>query len=131
MKRSLTRMTIAGALACLATAASAETVYEEVWTCELEADKTIQEVEAINARWLAFVNERTGKGKVRSSVVRTVVGNADVFLFVDTYPDLATWSATKEFLGSDEGEEVEELFEGVSDCSENRLYRRDYTTPEK
>jgi hypothetical protein len=127
MKSLLTRVMLAGALTCLGMAASAETTYEEVWTCELEEGKTIEDIQAANSKWLASVNEKTGKGKIRSSVVRAVVGNTDMFLFVDTYPDLATWSATKEFLGSDEGEEVEQLFEGLSDCSENRLYRRDYT----
>ncbi|HZX25020.1 MAG TPA: hypothetical protein VFF18_15900 [Woeseiaceae bacterium] len=127
MKRFLTRVTVAGALTCLGMAAYAEPAYEEVWTCKLEEGKTIEEVQAANSKWLAMVSKEIGKGKIRSSVVRSVVGNADIFLFVDTYPDLATWSATKEFLGSDEGEAADELFEGISDCSENRLYRRDYT----
>lgn len=127
MKTLLTRATMAGALMCLGMTASAETIFEEVWTCKLEDGKTIEEIQAANSKWLKFVNEKTGKGKIRSSVVAAVVGNTDIFLFVDTYPDLATWSATKEFLGSEEGEEVEQLFEGLSDCSENRLYRRDYT----
>jgi hypothetical protein len=127
MKTLLTRVTVAGALMGLGMTANAETIFEEVWTCKLEDGKTIEEVQAANSKWLKVVNDKTGKGKIRSSVVIAVVGNTDIFLFVDTYPDLATWSATKEFLGSDEGDEVEEVFEGLSDCSENRLYRRDYT----
>lgn len=127
MKRFLTHATVAGALTCLGMAAYAETAFEEVWTCELEEGKTIEEVQAANSKWLAMVSKEIGKGKIRSSVVRSIVGKTDMFLFVDTYPDLATWSATKEFLGSDEGAAADELFEGISDCSENRLYRRDYT----
>jgi hypothetical protein len=116
-----------GALTCLSMAAAAEPVFEEVWTCELEDGKTVEEVQAANSKWLEAVNEKTGKGKIRSSVVRAVVGNTKIFMFVDTYPDLTTWGATKEFLGSDEGQELDQLFDGISDCSENRLYRRDYT----
>ncbi len=127
MKHVTTRIFVAGALSCLALSAAAETVYEEVWTCELEDGKTIEEVQAANSKWLATVNEKAGKGKIRSSVLRAVVGDTDTFYFVDTYPDLATWGATKEYLGSDEGQSVEEVFEGLSDCSQNRLYRRDYT----
>ena len=127
MKKFLMQATLAGAVMGLAMTASAETIYEEVWTCKLEEGKTIEDVQAANSKWLKFVNDKTGKGKIRSSVVAAVVGNTDTFLFVDTYPDLATWGATKELLGSEEGEEVEEVFEGLSDCSENRLYRREYT----
>jgi len=52
----------------------------------------------------------------------SVVGNSEIFLFVDTYPNLGTWSAVKTALDSEEGEALEELFEGTSDCSENRLW---------
>jgi len=41
MKRLLTHVTVAGALTCLGMAAYAETIYEEVWTCELEEGKTV------------------------------------------------------------------------------------------
>lgn len=52
-----------------------------------------------------------------------VVGNTERFLFVDIYPNLPTWAATKDALNSDAGKELDELFEGVSDCSENRLWK--------
>ncbi|MEJ2603336.1 MAG: hypothetical protein P8172_08565 [Gammaproteobacteria bacterium] len=127
MKNVTTRIFVAGVLSCLALSAAAETIYEEVWTCTLEEGKNLEDVQAANSEWLASVNDKTGKGKIRSSVLRAVVGDTGTFYFVDTYPDLATWSATKEYLGTDEGQSVEEVFEGLSECSQNRLYRRDYT----
>lgn len=127
MNKKLTHALSAGVLCCLSLGAHAETIFEEVWTCELKEGKTAAEVQAINSKWLAFVNEKTGKGKIRSSVVTSQVGKLDMFLFVDTYPDLATWSATKEALRSEEGQAFDEAFDGVSECSENRLYRREYT----
>ncbi len=127
MKKLITSLTAATVLSLAAGAAMAETTFEEVWTCKLEEGKTVEDVQVINSRWLKFVNDKAGKGKIRSSVVMAQVGNIDMFLFVDTYPDLATWAATKEALRSEEGQALDEAFEGVSDCSENRLYRREYT----
>jgi hypothetical protein len=67
---------------------------------------------------------------ITSSVITAVVGDTSVFLFVDSYPDLATWAATKTRLDSDEAEAdgMGDLFDGVSECSENRLYKSEPTT---
>jgi hypothetical protein len=63
------------------------------------------------------------KGGSTSSVGESVVGNIENFIFVDTYPNLATWAATKDALDSDAGAELDDLFMEVSECSENRLWR--------
>jgi hypothetical protein len=52
-----------------------------------------------------------------------VVGNSERFIFVDTYPNLTTWAATKDALDSPAGNDLDELFEDVSECSENRLWK--------
>ena len=62
-------------------------------------------------------------GGITSSVGTTIVGNNKVFIFVDSYPNLATWAAAKNALDSDVGQEVEGLFGDVSECSDNRLWK--------
>lgn len=110
----------------LGSAASADSI-TEAWTCELEDEKTIEDVQAANSKWLAFVNSKIKGGGIESAVGTAVVGNAEIFLFIDTYPDLATWAATKDLLDSDEGEELGDLFDDIADCSENRLWKMEST----
>ena len=93
--------------------------YVEVWTCELEDEKTIEDAQAANSKWLAYVRENVSED-IASSLVTPVVGDADDFVFIDTYPDLDTWAKTKTRL---QDSDTEELFEGVTDCSKNSLHR--------
>ena len=44
-------------------------------------------------------------------------------MYVDSYPDLATWAAGKAALSTDAGQAVEDGFDDVMDCTGNRLYR--------
>lgn len=93
--------------------------YVEVWTCQLEDEKTIEDAQAANSKWLAYVRENVSED-IASSLVTPVVGDSDDFVFIDTYPDLDTWSKTKTRL---QDSDTEELFEGVTDCSKNSLHR--------
>lgn len=101
--------------------------YVEVWTCTLVDDKTVDDVQAANSKWLAYVHENIS-ADITSSILVAVVGNIEGFVFVDTYPDLATWSNAKTRLDSDEADEIDDLFDDVSDCSENSLHK---VTPTK
>lgn len=94
----------------------------EVYTCELKDGKKQEELQAINSKWLKWVRENVNEG-IESSVGTAVVGDQEVFLFADTYPDLATWAATQTALDSDAASELKDIFEDVSDCSENRLWK--------
>ncbi len=96
--------------------------YSEVWTCTFEDEKTVEDVQAVNSKWLAYVHEHVSED-ITSSVLTAVVGNLENFIFVDSYPDLATWAATKSRLDSDESDEIDDLFDDVSECSKNRLYK--------
>lgn len=116
-------MAVATAVLCTSALAAAESTYEEVWTCRLKENKSIKDVQAINSQWLKWINGNVQGGNIKSSVVTPVVGDSDVFLFVDSFADLATWSAAKTALETDEGKAVEAMFEDVSECSENRLYK--------
>ena len=102
--------------------ASADSI-TETWTCKVAEGKKIEDVQAVNSQWLKWINTHVEGGGITSSVGTSVVGNAESFLFVDTYPNLATWAAAKDALDSDAGSEVEDTFDDVSECSENRLWK--------
>jgi len=107
---------------CLSGMANADNV-AETWTCEVKEGKEIKDVQAANSKWLKWINAHVEGGGITSSVGTSVVGNSERFIFVDTYPNLATWAAAKDALDSEEGDELDDLFEDVSECSENRLWR--------
>ena len=122
MKKLLPGAFVALVTLCLSSVATADSV-AEVWTCEVKEGKTIEDVQATNSKWLKWINAHVEGGGITSSIGTAVVGNNDIFIFVDTYPNLATWAAAKDVLDSDEGGEIDELFEDVSECSENRLWK--------
>ena len=107
---------------CLSGIAAADSI-AETWTCKVKEGKTIEDVQAINSKWLEWVNAHVEGGGIKSSVGEAVIGSVEHFIFVDTYPNLATWAATKDALDSDAGAALDDLFEDVSECSENRLWK--------
>lgn len=109
-----------------ATVAIADSVVES-WQCELKDDATVEDVQAVNSKWLKWVNDHTKGGEITSSLGQAVVGNQTRFLFVDSYPDMATWAATKEALDGDAGNEIDGMFADVMECKENRLWRMEAT----
>ncbi len=121
MRNIITRTVILLAAFGISGIAVADT-YIEVWTCTLEDDKTIEDVQAANSKWLAYVHENISED-IASSVVTTVVGDTSTFVFVDTYPDLDTWSNAKTRLDSDEADEIDDLFDDITDCTENSLHK--------
>lgn len=94
----------------------------ETYTCELKEGKKQEELQAINSKWLKWVKKNVNEN-IESSVGTAVVGTQNMFMFADTYPDLASWAATQTALDSDAASELKNIFEGVSDCSENRLWK--------
>jgi hypothetical protein len=121
---------ILGALASIAlfgfsVAAYADSV-SEVYNCKLEEGKTLEDAQAVNSKWLAFVRANVDE-EIRSTAATPLVGDSDSFLYVDTYPDLETWAAAKAALDTDEGQAVEGEFEGVMECSGNRLWENHTT----
>ncbi len=119
MKKILTIVTSCLVLG-FAVSAHADGVSES-WMCELKDGKSVEDVQAINSKWLKWVNARTDD-VVRSAVGTAIVGNTEIFMFIDSYPDLTTWAAVKTLLDSDEGDEMEGMFNETSECSSNRLW---------
>jgi len=123
MKNGLSRLAIVILALGLSSFATADTV-AEVWTCKVNDEKSLDDVQTVNSKWLALVREHVSK-EISSSVVSAIVGDATSFLFVDSYPDLATWEKTKTYLR--DNDEVDDLFADVSECSQNTLYNSEPT----
>jgi len=94
----------------------------EVFECELEKGATLADAQAVNSKWLAFMKANVSED-ITSVAATVMVGKSDEFLYVDTYPDLATWAAAQAALETDEGQAVESGFEAVMECDKNTLYR--------
>lgn len=122
MNRLQTATIVALATLCLSSIATADSVAES-WTCTLKEGKTIEDVQAKNSQWLKWVNKHVKGGGITSAVGTSIVGNSEKFMFVDTYPSLAIWAAAKDALDSDAGDELDDLFDDVSECSDNRLWK--------
>jgi hypothetical protein len=96
------------------------------YTCKLKDGKKKEDVQAINSKWLKWVRENVNES-IESSFGSAVVGDQGIFLFIDTYPDLNTWAATQTALDTDAAGALEDMFNDVSECSENRLWKLEPT----
>lgn len=121
MKKVVSLAMLALALTFASSSVFADSVVAS-YTCEMKEGKKAEEVQAINSKWLKWVHANVSTD-IKSSVGSAIVGNQDIFIFVDTYPDLNTWAAAQTALDSDAAKELESLFEGVSSCSENKLWK--------
>ena len=121
MNKIVSTILVAFALVFASNSVFADTIVN-VFTCELKDGKKQEELQALNSKWLKWVRENVNEN-IESSVGTAVIGDQDVFLFADSYPDLTTWAATQTALDSDAASELKDMFEEVSDCSENRLWK--------
>lgn len=55
--------------------------------------------------------------------VRRILQRADIFLFVDSYPDFATWAPAMTVLDTEGPEAIEAGLDAAAKCSENDLCR--------
>ena len=102
-----------------------------VFSCELNDGKTKDDAMAVNAKWLKWARATGGSDEITSTFVATLVGDFDGFMWVDTYPDLATWAKVWDAdLEADEPE-VSAGFDDVETCSGNRMVRGEQTVPAK
>ena len=105
---------------CLA--ASGDERIAEMYMCELKEGKTMEQVQANNLKWLANTRKQAGSEDIQSYALEPLVGDLSHFYFIDSYPDLATWSAAKA-AESEEGQAIEDAFNELMECSKNRLYK--------
>jgi hypothetical protein len=125
MYRKIILATVTSVFLLLSAVVSADPVML-VFTCELKEGHTKEEAMAVNAKWLKWARATGGSDEITSSYVSTVVGDTGGFMWVDTYPDIATWGKI-----ADADSEFDAEFDVVSDCSGNRMYRGEATIPAK
>ena len=125
MKIRLLSIMVAVTFAFLSNSIFADSIVA-TYTCKLKEGKKKEDVQAVNSKWLKYVNENVSKD-ITSSFGSAVIGNQDIFMFADTYPDLETWAKTQTLLDSEAASEMDDMFEEVSHCSENRLWKLEPT----
>ena len=103
---------------------SADTRVVEVWTCTLNEGKSVEDLNAINDKWLAWANKQSYGGDIRGSIaVPTVSDNLDVVLILSSYPDRVTYGADMDALfGTAEGQALVAEYEAVVTCESNAVY---------
>lgn len=106
-------------------ASGADPRVDEVWTCKVNAGKSMDDVRAANSKWVKYINAHVKGGDISSSVVTPIVGKVEqgTFLYVDSFPNLESWTAAKPALDkTDEGKAIDAELNAAAACSENRLY---------
>jgi hypothetical protein len=100
-----------------------DTAIVEMWKCKLKDGKTMEEVQAVNKRWLTMTRKVAGSDEVNSYSLQTIVGDLTMFGFADAYPDMATYAKVKAAEDTEEGEAIDDDFDALMDCTDNRLYK--------
>jgi len=125
MKISNLNWRLAGAVAMLMASFSvnADTRVEQVWTCTLNDGNTLEELNAIHGKWLAWANAQPFGGDIRGYVVSPLVGaEFSLVLLVDSYPDLTTYAADIDAYYAAEGQALDAEYDAVSSCTSSALY---------
>lgn len=101
--------------------AAANTI-SEVWTCKLNDGKTPEEAIAAGKAWLDWAREYTGSDAITSVFVTSYVGDLGSFMWVDSFPDIATWAKVADGVRSDEGyKAIGAALNEIETCEGNRL----------
>ncbi len=98
-----------------------------IWKCKLNEGKTTADVQAANAKWVKHVNANAEGGEIRSYVLTTIVGDTEMFLYVDSFPTGEAWVASRAAMKSEEGKAIVKELEEVAKCSSNSLYESEQT----
>ena len=90
----------------------------------MKTDKTMDDLRTANSSWVKFINANVKGGDITSSIVTPIVGDTSPgnFLYVDSFPNLATWSLIRAAESSEAGEKIIAALDDVASCSQNRLY---------
>ncbi len=125
MNKKASSILIVLAIGFISTSVLADSIVAS-YNCEMKEGKKQKDVQAVNSEWLKWVRKNVNEN-ITSSMGTAIVGSLDTFLFVDTYPDLATWAAAQTALDSDAASELDDMFDEVMECSENRLWKFEAT----
>jgi len=100
--------------------------YRMVITCAINEGKTMDDVRAANSKWVAFMNENVEGGGITSHITTVVVGDLTngKFGYVDTYPSLESWTATRTLTESTaEGIAIDEELQESASCTASQLQK--------
>mgnify|MGYP001824970582 FL=1 len=67
-----------------------------VFSCKLKEGSSKDDAMAINARWLKWARATGGSDEITSSYVTPVIGELGCFMWVETYPEIASWGKVSE-----------------------------------
>ena len=126
MLKRIILVAITSVFVLISSIASADPV-TVVFSCELKDGQTKEDAMEINARWLKWARATGGTDAITSSYVYTMVGDLGGFMWVDTYPDIATWGK----IADADSSAFDAEFDAVANCSANRMYRGEETKPAK
>jgi hypothetical protein len=94
-----------------------------IWTCKLNEEKTQDDVQTANKKWVKLMNDTVEGGDIRSFVLTTVIGSdTEVFLYADSFPSMESWNASRKVIQSEAGQAIEAELNEVATCSSNSLY---------
>ena len=103
--------------------AVAEDRIEQVWSCTLNEGKTLEELNAAQTAWVTWANKQSYGGDIRGYVSQTIIGSdVSAVYLIDSYPDMATFAADAEAYATEEGQELEEGYNVVSNCTSSALF---------
>lgn len=114
---------VATVLFLLSISATADTRIDQVWTCTLNEDHTLEELQAVHGKWIAWANKQPYGGDIRGAIAESMVASAFVVVIIDSYPDMATLAADwHTYASTKEGRALEAEYDKVSTCTSNALY---------
>ena len=96
----------------------------QVWSCTLKEGKTVEDLQAIHAKWKSWANKQSYGGGIEARVATPVVSsNMGAVLAIDVYPTMEAYAGdVKAFFGSKEGQFLLDQYNEVAVCSSNALY---------
>ena len=118
----VTRMILIAAAGIVSAVAHAETRTLQLWTCTVNAGKTLADVQAVDTKWVKFINGKVKGGDIHSSVATPVTGALDHFMFIDSYPSIEAWAAQQTAMLTPEGVALNAEFDAVTKCTAGNLY---------
>lgn len=122
MKKNISKLTLLSAVLGFAFNANAEDRVVDVWNCTFVDGKTIEDVQAANGKWVKYMNANVEGGDIHSYVLTPIVGKRGGFIYVDSYPSLASWTAG-DALEGDELTAINAALEEAATCSDNALHK--------
>jgi len=115
-------MILIATVGMVSTVAHAETRTLQLWTCTINTGKTQADVQAVDTKWVKFVNSKVKGGDIHSSIALPVTGSLDHFLFIDSFPSVEAWATQQTLMATPEGVALNAQFDAVSKCTAGNLY---------